>query len=376
VPVGTPALLTGFSPLVRLTEFLVRLSHSLASWMSSWDPGYRIPDSPLWLVLAAAAALAWMTIELQRRRGGVWQLPALLAASLLAVIIIHPFNPQTHSGLLEMTAVDVSQGDSLLLVAPGGETILVDGGGLPSINGKAPRLDIGEGVVSPYLWSRGFRRLDIVALTHADQDHIGGLEAVLRNFTPRELWIAAVPDHAPLQRLLDTARGLGIHVIHKCAGDRILLSGAEIEVLAPEETHFGGRQDNNASLVLRARFGRRAFLLPGDAERKEEYTLTSSPESLRADVLKLGHHGSRTSTTAPFLDAVRPTFAVVSAGQDNQFRHPHDEVIGRLEERGIRVLRTDQHGLVTVRTDGNRISAETHRWPVPDQPLFSRQMPF
>ena len=376
VPTGTLALLTGFTPLVKATEFLVHLSHSLASWMSAWDPAYRIPDAPMWLVLSAAAALAWMAVELQRRRGGIWQLPALLAASLLVVILVHPFEPQTHAGTLELTAVDVSQGDSLLLVAPGGETMLIDGGGLPRINGKAPRLDIGEGVVSPYLWSRGFRRVDIVALTHADQDHIGGLGAVLRNFAPRELWVTSIPDHASMQQLLAIAREVGVRVVRKRAGDRLELSGAEVEVLAPEPASSGGKTDNNDSLILCARFGRHAFLLTGDAERKAEYNLTSSPELLRADVLKLGHHGSRTSTTEVFLDAVHPTFAVISAGQDNQFQHPHEEVLKRLAERGVRVLRTDQQGLVTVRSDGNRISAETRRWPVREQPLFSRQMPF
>jgi competence protein ComEC len=376
VPVGTLALLTGLPPFVHITEFLVRLSHRLAAWMSAWDPAYRVPDAPAWLVVAAAASLAWMSLELQRRRGGYWPLPALLASGLLAVILIHPFDPNTYPGTLEMTAVDVSQGDSLLLVAPGGETLLVDGGGLPRINGKPPRLDTGEGVVSPYLWARGFRRLDIVALTHADQDHIGGLEAILRNFQPRELWLAAIPDHAPMQLLLATARELGIRIVRKRAGDRIDLSGAAIEVLAPETARDGGRQNNNESLVLRARFGRRAFLLTGDAERQEEYELTAASAPLRADVLKLGHHGSKTSSTAAFLDAVHPTFAVISAGQDNQFRHPHDEVLARLAERGIQVLRTDRQGLVTVRTDGNRITAETQRWPVQDQPLFTRQVPF
>ena len=261
-------------------------------------------------------------------------------------------------------------------VAPGGETMLVDGGGLPRINGKAPRLDTGEGVVSPYLWSRGFRHLDIVALTHADQDHIGGLEAVLRNFTPRELWLSALPDHAPLQSLLETAREVGVRVVCKSAGERVVLSGALIEVLSPQAPRMGGKTDNNDSLVLRARYGRHAFLLTGDAERKAEYELTALPEALRADVLKLGHHGSRTSTTAEFLDAVQPAIAVISAGQDNQFRHPHDEVLARLAERGVRVLRTDQQGMVTVRTDGARIRAETQRWPVREQPVFSRQMPF
>ena len=93
-------------------------------------------------------------------------------------------------------------------------------------------------------------------------------------------------------------------------------------------------------------------------------------------VLKLGHHGSKTSTTEAFLDAVRPTFALVSAGQDNQFRHPHDEVLDRLAERGIRVLRTDRQGLITMRSDGKRINVETQRWPVLKQPVFARQMPF
>jgi len=375
VPAGALALLTGFAPLARAAELLITISHALASWLSSRDSAPRIPDAPLWLMLATAAAFCCTACALHRR-GRLWTAPAALTVALLAVMAAHPFAPKLDRGVLELTAVDVGQGESLLMVAPGGATMLIDGGGLPALHGEAPRLDIGEDVVSPYLWSRGLRRLDIVAVTHADQDHMGGIEAVLRNFTPRQLWVTALPDQESFQRLLRTAAELHIEVATPRAGGSMQWSGATLEVLSPVETRRGGKAENNDSLVLRARHGRHAFLLTGDAERQVENRLTLEPEQLRADVLKAGHHGSRTSTTPWMAEAVRPLFTVISAGQDNRFGHPHPETLERLAAQGSHVLRTDRDGLVTVRTDGRRLTVETRRRPVFEPPLFSRQMAY
>lgn len=375
VPAGGLALLTGFAPLVRAAEFLITFAHTLARWLSSRDPAPRIPDAPLWLLLAAAAAFCCTSWALHRR-GRLWSVPAALTVALLAIMTVHPFAPRIESGVLELTAVDVGQGESLLLAAPGGATMLIDGGGLPAIDGMASRLEIGEDVVSPYLWSRGLQRLDIVAVTHADQDHMGGIEAILRNFAPRQLWVTAMPELESFQRLLRTAAELGVAVVTPRAGDRLEWSGAMLDVLSPEETRQGGKAENNDSLVLRARFGRHAFLLTGDAERQVENRLTLEPGQLRADVLKVGHHGSRTSSTPWMVEAVRPVFAVISAGQDNRFRHPHPETLDRLAAQGARVLRTDRDGLVTVRSDGRRLTVETRRRPVHEPPLFSRQLAY
>ena len=376
VPVGAAALLTGLAPLVWLTKGLVRVSHLLARWMADWDPAIRVPDAPSWLVLAAGATLGWLAWELHRRHGGRWPVAALAAALALACILVHPFAPQVERGMLELTAIDVSQGESLLLVAPGGETLLVDGGGLPAVNGRPPRLDTGEGVVSPYLWRRGFRRLDVVALTHANQDHMGGLEALVRNFRPRELWVSAFPEHAPAERLLRAARESGARVVAVRAGHRVEWSGARVEALSPLETRRGGAPENNDSLVLKASFGAQSFLLTGDAERPVERRLVDHPEALRAAVLKVGHHGSRTSTTVSLMEAVRPVYALISAGRGNPFRHPHPDVMNRLAEYGVRVLRTDEHGLVTVRTDGRRLQAETCLWPLAPGAGFLPALPF
>lgn len=376
VPVGAAALLTGLPPLVWLTEALVRASHLLTSWMADWDPAFRVPDAPAWLVMAAAAAVGWLAWELSRRRGGRWPAAAVAAGLAMGCVLVHPFAPQVERGRLELTAIDVAQGDSLLLVAPGGETMLVDGGGLPLVNGKPPRLDTGEGVVSPYLWRRGLRRLDVVVMTHADQDHMGGLEAVVRNFQPRELWVSAFPEHEPTERLLRAAREVGARVVAVRAGHGVEWSGARVEALSPEITRQGGEPENNDSLVLKASFGGHAFLLTGDAERQVERRLVDNPAALRAAVLKLGHHGSRTSTTMSLLDAVRPAYALISVGRGNPFRHPHPDVMERLAGYGVRVLRTDQHGLVTVRTDGRRLQAETYLWPLSPAAGFLPALPF
>jgi competence protein ComEC len=214
--------------------------------------------------------------------------------------------------------------------------------------------DIGEEIVSPYLWSRQFRRLDVVALTHAHSDHMGGMPAILRNFRPRELWVAVDPNSAPYRALLAEAVALGIPVRHLRAGDALAFDSVAIHVLAPTPAYTNpGPPINNDSLVLRLTFGRASALLEGDAEAPSEHqmvaaSLINPTAQLGPDtLLKVGHHGSRTSTTPDFLALVAPQDAVISVGLHNTFGHPRPEVIQRLHDAHARVFRTDQFGLTT-----------------------------
>ena len=193
-----------------------------------------------------------------------------------------------------------------------------------------------------------------MVLTHDHEDHAGGLPALIDNYSPRELWIASAG-----QALLDKARERGTVVRSIRTGQRFEFGGATVDVLAPDE---GPIRPNDDSVVLKIRFGERSFLLTGEIEKHRETIFVKGDGDIRADVLKVAHHGSRTSSNPAFLDRVRPSFAIISAGAGNSYGHPHKEVVDRLRERGAAVLRTDVHGVVSVRTDGHRLWAGTWAW--------------
>jgi competence protein ComEC len=237
--------------------------------------------------------------------------------------------------------------------------MIVDGGGMLAYGRvRKPNLDTGEDVVSPYLWSRGIRRVDVIAVTHAHEDHSGGVVALIENFRPREIWVGA----SPLQRVVDAAARRKIPVIARHSGEDLDYGGARIEVISPPAGYVGRQPGNNDSLGVRIAFGERSFLLTGDMEKPMEARALADGLEIHADVLKVGHHGSKTSTIQPFLDAVAPSIAMISAGYENSFGHPHRDVLARLTGRHTAVLRTDLDGLITVRTDGNRIWMDTMVW--------------
>ncbi len=357
VPLGFAAIFTGWHWVAGIAGALLKLSAKIAAWHASMEPNWRVADPPLWLALAFVAALIGAALLAGHLK---WRWPAIGAVLAgFALLLWHPWPPAIAPRVLELTVIDVGQGDSLLVVFPQGRIMVIDGGGLLQYGRqRKSNLDTGEDVVSPYLWSRGIRRIDVLVATHAHEDHSGGIGALLQNFRPRELWVGA----NPLDRVLERAARLHVPVIEERAAAPVAFGGATIEVLSPPEGYVNAKPGNNDSLALRITYGAHAFLLTGDMERPMESLLLSDSRTIQADVLKVGHHGSKTSTTAPFLDAVAPSVAIISDGFENSFGHPNPDVLRRLVGRHAAVLRTDLDGMVTVRTDGQRLWLETMRW--------------
>ena len=331
------------------------------------DPDLRLPG-PVWWV-AVLAVVAWVACCWAVRRSRLGALATAFALPLIATAVLWPEPAVVTPGALEVSAIDVGQGDSLLAVNPDGEAMLIDAGG-PVGRGPGQAIssfDIGEQVVSPYLWSRRFRRIDIMVLTHAHSDHMGGMPSVLANFRPRELWVG-VDAHSPnYAALLAEAYRLHIIVRHLRAGDRQRWGSVAVSVLAPAADYGNlGSPKNDDSLVLELALGRATALLEGDAEAHSEQAMLAAGLVQPVTLLKLGHHGSLTSSTEAFLDAAHPREAVVSVGRRNTFGHPRGEIIHRLAARGTRLFRTDQFGLTTfLLTPDGRVSEVVDGVPLP-----------
>jgi len=355
----TILLLAVWPAAATIPAVIVALVLHLGVWLVHLFGGLRFGDvrmaTPLawqtaaFCFLLAAAILFAGGARMHRRLA--WT--AMLLAALVAVVprpIDHPLNA------LLVEAIDVGQGDSILLITPDGKTLLVDGGGFGGgPRQAAPDFDIGEEVVSPALWARGIRHLDAVALTHAHSDHMGGLPAVLRNFHPDELWVGKNPRFPEYNALLDEAYSLHTRVLSFHSGEAFNFGPTRIEVLAPFPDYVPApTPTNNDSLVLHMVYRSTSVMLEGDAEAPVEHAMLAEP-NLASTLLKVGHHGSITSTRPEFLARVDPQWAVISCGLRNRYGHPRQEVLEELQAAHIHTLRTDMNGASCFLLNGSNL---------------------
>ncbi|MBL0171454.1 MAG: DNA internalization-related competence protein ComEC/Rec2 [Gemmatimonadaceae bacterium] len=313
-------------------------------------------------VCAGVAAAAFVRATASRR----WVPGLTVAGVALSIAAWWPAFTRGN-GQLELHVLDVGQGDALALRTPRGRWVLVDAGR------RWDGGDAGRRTIVPYV-----RRLggDVAAfvMTHAHDDHVGGASSVVAALSPRRWWEPAFVTTSGAYRnaLLTFSKSGGAwRRVHP--GDRWRLDGVEVTVLAPDSAWTAVQQDaNETSVVLRVRFGVVAFLLTGDAEAAEEQWLLghNDPGDLQADVLKLGHHGSKTSSTQAFVDAVQPRLGVISVGAGNRYGHPSPETLQTFTDRGIPLLRTDREGSFVVATNGRDLAVRIGRdtWPLNRRP--------
>ncbi len=291
-----------------------------------------------------------------------WRTASLIGLSVFAIWVWDSaFHEQGR--LLEVVTLDVGQGDAAIVRFPDGKTMLIDGGIQRSYyDEKRQRLveyDVGERVIEPFLDANGIRQLDLVVLSHPDLDHGGGLAYILQNYkVMRVIGIADMQLEASThKRLRSIAKARDIPHSFPYAGEIDLSPTATLSLLHPIDAASTDLMDANKnadSLVIKLSYGEVDILFTGDIESAGETRIIGSQQDLRSEILKVPHHGSRTSSSVQFIDAVQPRYAIYSLGQRNQFQLPHPEVVDRYQESNCRQLRTDQLGAIILKTDGTR----------------------
>jgi competence protein ComEC len=324
---------------------------TIAPWLST-----RVPSPGVAVIAAYYVALITL-LAMPRLR-----LVATLALTTLMVVIgggikVDRLGDDVRPATLRLTMVDVGQGEAMLLETPTRDSILIDTGGSPFGGG----VDIGQRVLAPALWARGVRSLDTLLVTHGDPDHIGGAPAVVDDFTPIHIWEGIrVPMHQPTEMLAEAASRRHIDINALREGQEMRMGEVRLRVLNPPAPDWERRRvRNDDSVVIEVVYRDVALLLTGDIGADVERAVIPSLTPARVRILKVAHHGSRTSTSQQLLDAWPPKIALISAGRGNRFGHPTPEVLQRLATSGATVLRTDRDGEITLETDGHVITTRT-----------------
>jgi competence protein ComEC len=356
-------------PLFEAAALLPALAGALLAPMSPTFAGvaFDLASVPIRAALAIVrciGAWAWAAVDvpypnvvelallygviggawLRRRRGG----RVVAACCLVALAVDAAGWARVRMGASpRATFLDVGQGDAAVVELAGGRVMVVDAGGFPGSD-----FDPGAALVEPFLRTRKIQRVDVLVMSHAHPDHAGGLAHLVRTMTPAEVWWSGLPAGGEAWDAITTAlRETAIPVRVLRAGDMVA-DFPEVDVVHPPRA-WTTAPPNEGSLVLRLRVGGTAVLFTGDAEREAEDAMLDRRDLLPAAVLKVPHHGSRTSSAAPFVGAVAPELAVASLGADNRFGHPAPDVVARYRAAGVAFARTDRCGAVTVVPDGD-----------------------
>ncbi len=265
--------------------------------------------------------------------------------SMIVIILLTGIAPvkAAASGRLKVHFIDVGDADCIL-IQQGDKSMLIDAGN-----------NSDEAAIKKYLLSLGIKRLDIIIGTHADEDHIGSLDAIINDIEVEKIYM---PDSNTTTKYIEdvmlAVRKKGLQITPPVSGETFKLGDAVCTILAP--VFSGYEKLNNYSVVLKLQYGNTSFLFTGDAEGVSESEMIKRGFDLSANVLKLGHHGSIRSTTNEFLQRVNPQYAVISVGKNNKYRHPHKSILKKLKAKSIKVYRTDKNGTVVAESDGENIT--------------------
>jgi competence protein ComEC len=330
------------------------------SWASAWVV------TPNLFEMFMFYALIFFVFFFKRR---AWARVGLAVLSLFILVDTGYWTYRVHFNRdLKVTFLDVGQANAALVEFPGGQKMLIDGGGFPG-----DRFNVGKMVVAPFLWHSKIKKIDYLVLSHPQSDHMNGLRFIAEEFHAEEFWHngdeVETASYKELMAIIDSKKIKRLLPVDLMGGREI--NGAKVDYLYPppgrkkSDLFDNGTRLNNNSLVLKISFARKSFLFPGDLEREGEALLVSRKQNtLKSDVLLSPHHGSQSSSTRDFLRMVKPGICVISSGQGNFFGFPHEQTLKRLREIGCRAIRIDQSGAVqcTVGPD-DRFEVRTFQDP-------------
>lgn len=272
----------------------------------------------------------------------IWFVLLILSLFLINACSIQSPDISTFNGKLVFFTVDVGQGDCLLIKTPGDNYVMIDSGSQNE-----------ENKLKYFLNEYNIRRIDYVVATHPHEDHIGNMDYIIKNFDVKKVYMPKVTSNTKsFENLMEAIEDKGLKINTAKAGVNFQLDGVEFKFLAPNRNYY--EDLNNYSAVLMISYDQNKILLMGDAEKLSEDEIIKKFD-VKADILKVGHHGSSSSTGSRFLNKVNPSYAVISCGKNNDYGHPHREILSLLKKNNINILRTDLDGTIIFLLDGQKI---------------------